>query len=253
MRSHMLLALLAILPLLGCRERTAPVVADAPAPRPETRQMLTDSPWTWAYFSEAGAVPAVVDGVPGRPHLVTEYRVTKVVPVTGTPGVAVRPGTTLVRVEVAARLAPGGGPAPLFQGVPRHHEYTTGAQRVALAGSRAPLPAGDDTVAVLIPVRKTAAWWGMPADERLAYFQERAGRPGHTAIGAGYTDRVYRKLYHTRYAVDSTDHDFLTYFEFERRHESAFVDLLAALRDTARNPEWGFVDREYEIWMTRTK
>lgn len=250
-----LLVLLVLFAAVGCRDRGAPPpvpAAPAPVPTPEPRPMVTDSPWTWAYVFDAGAAPAVIERLAGRPHAVTEYRVDRVAAVTGTPGVVVRPGATLVRVEVAARLDVPGA-APLFQGVPRHHEYTTGAQRDALAGSRPPAPAGDDTVAVLIPVRKTAAWWGLPADERAAHFRERPDRPGHTAIGVGYADRIYRKLYHTRYAVDSTDHDFLTYFEFERRHAAAFGELLAALRDPARNPEWGFVDREYEIWMTKTK
>jgi len=30
-----------------------------------------------------------------------------------------------------------------------------------------------------------------------------------------------------------------------------FKTLLGELRDTARNPEWAYVDLEYEIWMTK--
>ena len=109
------------------------------------------------------------------------------------------------------------------------------------------------TVAVIIPIRKKAVWWAMPTDERMAYFQKKADKVGHTAIGAKYVDRIYRKLYHTRYAVESTDHDFITYFEFERKHIDDFKSLLGQLRDPQQNPEWGFVDREYEIWTTKTE
>jgi len=42
-----------------------------------------------------------------------------------------------------------------------------------------------------------------------------------------------------------------TYFEFDRKHTDGFKRLLAGLRDPERNPEWKYVDREYEIWMTK--
>jgi hypothetical protein len=93
----------------------------------------------------------------------------------------------------------------------------------------------------------------LPADERMAYFQKKGDKIGHTAIGAKYVERVYRKLYHTRYAVETTDHDFITYFEYERKHTEDFKSLLRRLRDSQENPEWTYVDREYEIWMTKTK
>jgi hypothetical protein len=212
---------------------------------------LADSAWTWVYVFDARDMAAVTPRLAGRPHATWEYRVDRVTAVRGEPGGKVAAGDTLVRVEVNA-VWPAGGPAPRFTGVVRHHDYTGRAERAALAGSRPP-PAAPGTVAVLIPVRKTAAWWALPADERAAHFRQRPGNPGHTAIGAGYVDRVYRKLYHTRYAVETTDHDFLTYFEFEPAHEPAFDALLAKLRDPAVSPEWGFVDREYEVRMTRTR
>src|SRR5207302_1738674 len=145
-----------------------------------------------------------------------------------------------------------GARALLFHGVPQHLQYTSGPQRDDLnRRARAELPPSKDTRAVLIPIRKSAAWWAMPHDQRHAYFQKRDGQLGHTAIGAAYVDKIYRKLYHTRYAVESADHDFVTYFEFAREHEGDFQALCAQLRDPRQNPEWNFVDREYEIWMTK--
>lgn len=214
--------------------------------------MASDSAWTWGSFFDAADSDKVTRELGGRPHSLTEYRVDRVKAVAGTPGVAIQPGAKLVRVEAAVRFEVG-RVKPLFTGVPQHLEYTSREQKDALATSRQPLPASDQTVAVLIPIRKSAAWWALPQDERAAHFHERDGKPGHTAIGAAYTDRIYRKLYHTRYAIESADHDFLTYFEFETAHAAAFEQLLTKLRDTGTNPEWGFVDREYEIWMTKTK
>jgi Chlorite dismutase len=185
--------------------------------------------------------------------------VDKIVAVRGKPGVSLKEGSKLVRVETASKLPPlGEARMPtillLFQGVPQHLEYTTKAQREDLTRrSRAELPPSKDTMAVIIPIRKTAAWWALPTDERLAYFQKKGDKVGHTAIGADSVERIYRKLYHTRYAVETTDHDFVTYFEFERKHEGDFKALCAKLRDPKQNPEWNFVDREYEIWMTKVE
>ena len=76
---------------------------------------------------------------------------------------------------------------------------------------------------------------------------------GHTAIGIRYVDRVFRKLYHSRYTDPPTPYDFLTYFEFNRSDQASFHMLLNELRDTGRNPEWSYVELEYEIWMTKTE
>lgn len=211
-----------------------------------------DSPWTWVYVFDARHATAVEAALGDRPRVVTAYRVDRVAAVRGGPPAAIAPGTDVVRLEVAARW-PEGVPPPLFRGVVRHQDYTGRAEREALAGSRPPLDPGPDTVAVLILVRKSAAWWTLPADDRAAHFRHRPGGGGHTTVGVRYADRVYRRLYHTRYAVDTADHDFLTYFEFARSDAGAFGDLLAGLRDPAVNPEWGYVDREYEVWMTRTR
>src|SRR5262249_20964725 len=165
------------------------------------------------------------------------------------------PGSTLVRVETAAKLAPSGGAKTgtlLLQGVPQHLEYMSRAQREKL-GSRPEFPPSKDTVAVIIPIRKSAAWRALAHDERGIHFRQTEGKKGHTAIGASYVDRIHRKLYHTRYAVETRDHDFITYFEFERAQTDDFKRLLAALRDTEQNPEWKYVDREYEIWMTKVE
>jgi hypothetical protein len=214
--------------------------------------MATDSAWSWGYFFAAPDT-ASVKGLSGdRKQALTLYRVDKIVAIRGEAGVSLTPGSTLVRVETAARLPATGanGPKLLLQGVPQHLEYMSRAQRDKLS-SRPEFPASKDTVAVVIPIRKSADWWALAHDERTVHFQKTEGKKGHSAIGAGYVDRIHRKLYHTRYAVETRDHDFITYFEFDRAHVDDFKRLLTALRDTEQNPEWKYVDREYEIWMTK--
>ncbi len=214
-----------------------------------------ESAWTWGYFLATADKASVAGLFSGRQQSLALYRVDEIVPIRDKPGVSIKPGSTIVRVETAARLVSPNEPKTptlLFQGVPQHLHYTSRVQRDDLASrSRAELPPSADTVAVVIPIRKSAAWWALPDDERRAHFQKSGEHPGHTAIGANYVDRIYRKLYHTRYAVESTDHDFITYFEFERKNTEDFKRLLVQLRDPKQNPEWNFVDREYEIWMTK--
>jgi hypothetical protein len=226
------------------QNRAKPPEAGAP--------LAKDSAWTWGYFFAAPDKASVEGLSGGRKQSLTLYRVDKIVAIRGDAGVNIKPGSTMVRMETAAKLPATGekGPKLLLQGVPQHLEYMSRAQRDKLS-SRPEFPASKDTVAVVIPIRKSAAWWALAHDERSIYFQKTEGKQGHTAIGAAYVDRIHRKLYHTRYAVETRDHDFITYFEFDRAHTDDFKRLLAALRDPEQNPEWKYVDREYEIWMTK--
>jgi hypothetical protein len=250
---------------LGCDNTTETPTADAKAGASgtggqvakgqQTPLMVKESAWTWAYFFAAPDQASVKKLFGERKQSLSLYKVEKVVAIRGRLGVDVKPGSTIVRVETAAKLAAAAEvkmPTLLLHGVPQHLQYTSKEQRDDLAkSSRVELPPSKDTVAVIIPIRKSAAWWALPHDERQAHFQKKGDKIGHTAIGAKYAKRIYRKLYHTRYAVETTDHDFITYFEFERSHTEDFTRLLQQLRDPEQNPEWGFVDREYEIWTAK--
>jgi hypothetical protein len=255
------LLLIAALATLGCNGSTEPAREEADkndqrqaAKRAEGNDpMAKDSAWTWGYFFAAPDKASVEKLSGGRKQSLTLYRVDHIVAVRGEAGVTLKPGSTLVRIETAAKLAvPAGANSPtlLLQGVPQHLEYMSRAQRDKLS-SRPEFRPSKDTVAVIIPIRKSDAWWALAHDERSIHFQQTEGKKGHTAIGADYVDRIHRKLYHTRYAVETRDHDFITYFEFERAQTDDFKRLLAGLRDTEKNPEWKYVDREYEIWMTK--
>jgi hypothetical protein len=189
----------------------------------------------------------------------SQYRIDELIPIIGTPPTGLAPGYRLVRLErdtsiPLAEEAWSSDKASLiiFRGVTQHLHYTSDSQNQELkARSRSEFEPSGETRAVLIPVGKSPDWWQLPQDRREAHFQTRATQPGHTAIGIRYVDRVFRKLYHSRYLNPPAPYDFLTYFEFSRADQDDFKRLLAELRDTAHNPEWVHVALEYEIWLTK--
>lgn len=197
----------------------------------------------------AAPEPAVLEAAAKSGVRVDRYRVEDVVAVAGERPPDPRAGWRLVRWEAPHPVA---STAPVaYLGVTRHLEYTSAEQVAELSASRGEFPAGADTRAVLIPIRKRAEWWALPQDRRQEHFRASGARPGHTRIGQAYVERVYRKLYHARYLTPDAPFDFLTYFEFARGDEPLFRELLAKLRNRDTNPEWSFVDREFEVWMTK--
>jgi hypothetical protein len=159
----------------------------------------------------------------------------------------------MARVESLNEIAfpPGNTRRTVFRGVTQHLQYTTDLQRNELdRQSRSELSPSENTIAVLIPIRKSGEWWELSQDQRQAHFQ-RADKEGHTEIGLRYVDRIFRKLYHSRYLDPNANYDFLTYFEFYNRHANDFRKLLMELRNASGNPEWNYVDLEYEIWMNK--
>jgi chlorite dismutase len=170
--------------------------------------------------------------------------VNRVAEVRGALPSAVEPGRQLWRLEAAGRLPVPDAP---FIAATTHAVYTDSATRTELARISAP---ESGPLAVLIPICKTAEWWALGREQRQALIMEGAPH-GHLEIGRRYAARIYRRLYQARY-VPGSEWDFLTYFEFAAEEKAAFDDLLAELRDTEQNPEWSFVNREAEIWMTRS-
>jgi chlorite dismutase len=63
---------------------------------------------------------------------------------------------------------------------------------------------GRSPYAIVIPIRKSAEWWGLDQEKRAAMMQE------HTEATLPYLKTVKRKLYHSS-GLD--DIDFITYFE----------------------------------------
>lgn len=214
---------------------------------------------TWVQFlaspDEAG-LQALTLGQGGR---LSHYQIQDIIPVRGSTPVDLGADWTMLRLETAmpiTRFEEGWAPSTSsiipFQGVTTHLQYTSHSQRQELdRRSAGELEPSEQTIAVLIPIGKTAAWWALAQDQRQAQFQSTRTEKGHTVIGLAYADRVFRKLYHSRYLKAGLSYDFLTYFEFQERDTEAFKALLTELRDPRDNPEWAYVDFEFEIWMTK--
>ena len=175
---------------------------------------------------------------------VDRYRIEAVRTVRGAPLTGIEPGSKFVRLESITELPAGGG--DLF-GVTQHLVYTRAAERPDLVTH--PLP-GQDAVCVVIPLTRSEAWWQLALDERDAMFRGAGTRPGHVAVGLAFARIILRKLYHGR-PLPGAGWDFVTYFEFAPAHRPQFEALLAGLRDPEKNPEWNYIERESEIWLSR--
>jgi chlorite dismutase len=132
----------------------------------------------------------------------------------------------------------------VLQGFTSNIRYATAAEAAQLRKMQEGLGRAESTQAVLIPIRKSAAWWAMAQDERRAIFEETSQ---HTAIGLEYLPAIARRLHHSRDLGEPFD--FLTWFEFAPQHTKAFDELLVRLRATR---EWEFVEREVEIRVERS-
>jgi hypothetical protein len=111
--------------------------------------------------------------------------------------------------------------------------------------------------AIILPMRKTAAWWAMPDLERHRFFyphhDPKSGRcvAGHAALGRDAAQHIYRRLYHNPLGPGRPgEWDFVTYFECEDADLPLFDDTLNAMRDVGRNPEWQYVE-EGPMWRGR--
>jgi chlorite dismutase len=131
-----------------------------------------------------------------------------------------------------------------LSGTTSHLRYTTATEARQLTAVQPPLARPAATCAALIPIRKSAAWWRMPQDERRAIYEERSH---HTSIGLEYLPRIARRLHHCRDL--GQPFDFLTWFEFAPEDAPAFDELLVRLR---ASEEWRFVEAETEVRLHRT-
>jgi hypothetical protein len=199
----------------------------------------------WVLFA-AGVRDAVVpDGA-----RLTRYTIERCHAVTGlAPAIGPGDAGVMLRIESSEPVQlPGIDPGHLFRGTAQHLNYTAAPQRADLeARSRQPIEA-PGTVCVMIPIAKSSAWWQLPVEERTAAFQRSAQHHQHAAIGAPYVERIYRGG-----PESPIPYDFVTYFEFPESETQAFQDLLTGLRDTKLNPEWAYVEHEFEVWMRRER
>lgn len=121
--------------------------------------------------------------------------------------------------------------------------YAEKAEREKLAAVQSELGRPSASLAALIPIRKTVAWWNMAQDERRKIFETQSH---HTETGLLYLPAVARKLYHCRDI--GQPFDFLTWFEYAPEYSDKFEELVESLR---RTEEWKYVDWEIDIRLTR--
>jgi hypothetical protein len=127
----------------------------------------------------------------------------------------------------------------ILRGTRSHLRYVERHERTRLDELSPPLGRPEVTRAALIPIRKSAAWWDLPQDERRAIFELRSR---HIADSMKYLPAVARRLHHGRDLGEPFD--FLTWFEYAPEHASLFEDVVGMLRATE---EWNFVEREVDI------
>jgi hypothetical protein len=167
-----------------------------------------------------------------------EWRVERIVAIRGEPLPAC---ARVARVE--GQHVDRGIAAWSLHGVRTHERYTERAERDRLAAVQPPLGRAACTRAALIPITKSETWWDLAQDERRAVLETRSH---HVTTGLQYLPAIARRLYHGREI--GSEFDFLTWFEFEPRHEIAFDELTAILR---ASEEWRYVEREVEVRVSR--
>ena len=138
------------------------------------------------------------------------------------------------------------GAAWSLRGITSNERYVTRTEKTALVARQEGLGRAQATCAALIPIRKNAAWWALPQDERRQILEEQSQ---HVAIGLKYLPAIARRLHHCRDLGGNEPFDFITWFEFSPADSAAFDKLLAALR---ASPEWQYVDREVDIRLVQT-
>jgi hypothetical protein len=111
--------------------------------------------------------------------------------------------------------------------------------------------------AIVVPIRKTAAWWRKSALERHSYFYPHVDHTsatpvkGHALAAEKGIPSLFRRVYHNPDGYERPgEYDFVTYFECEDESMPIFDQVLTSLRDTQQNPEWRYVE-EGPMWRGR--
>jgi hypothetical protein len=167
----------------------------------------------------------------------------------------------LVRYEerLRALIEPRGGTVETLAGVQRPRSYTSHAMtQFAYAPAVAPRPGTACPMGVVTPQNKSAAWWAMDWMHRESFFlprydaHERLVAKGHALAAAAGIPYIIRRNVHAPdgYGREGS-YDFVPYFEFAEEHVPLFRAVMAALRDTAQNPEWAYVREGPEWWGRR--
>jgi hypothetical protein len=218
-----------------------------------------------------------VDGPPGEDaRRRGRYQLLRAIPELGLardiddPGIA--RADALVRLECAAPqpldtfagalralIEARGGSIYERSGVAKPRSYTSHAMaQYAYAHALAPASGRRHALGVVTPQNKTREWWSMDWMRRESFFLPRydaGGRivaKGHALASAAGVPCINRRLvHHPRGYGLGEGYDFIGYFEFAEADAPVFRQVMAALRDTAQNPEWDYVREGPEWWGRR--
>ena len=111
-----------------------------------------------------------------------------------------------------------------FNGMTKKANYAPNFPDETKAALKTPADPGAKPYAVVIPIRKDAAWWLLNQETRTRLMKE------HTDAALPYLKTVKRKLYHSN-GLD--DFDFITYFETDNLAD--FNNLILALQQVKEN------------------
>jgi chlorite dismutase len=131
----------------------------------------------------------------------------------------------------------------VLRGVTSYERYVNKAERQALTVIQPVIGRPEATCVAMIPIRKTAAWWALPQDERRAILEERSH---HIQTGLQYLPAIARRLHHG-YELGEP-FDFVTWLEYAPADAAAFEQLIAKLR---QSEEWRYIEREIDIRLLR--
>ena len=190
----------------------------------------------------------------------------------GIPHPAVMDADALIRLEgesseplleyedgLRALLEDVGGSVETLSGVQRPRSYTSHAMtQYAYARAQQPGPGAAHPLGVVTPMNKNARWWGLDWMHRESFFLPRYDAnenmviKGHALAADAGISCITRRLVHAPdgYGQDGS-YDFVGYFEFAESDAATFSAVMAALRDTEQNPEWGYISEGPEWWGRR--
>ncbi|WP_447977440.1 chlorite dismutase family protein [Candidatus Nitrospira bockiana] len=115
-------------------------------------------------------------------------------------------------------------PVYTFNGVTKKANYIPAFSDDLKAALKTPPDPGPKTYAIVIPIRKDAAWWLLDKETRTSLMKE------HTDATVAYLKTVRRKLYHS---TGLDDFDFITYFETSNLMD--FHSLVLGLQQVKEN------------------
>ncbi len=121
--------------------------------------------------------------------------------------------------------------AGVMHGLTKKPNYAPGFPEQMKADLKTVSEPGEKPYAIVIPIRKSAEWWGLGQERRAAMMQE------HTEATLPYLKTVKRKLYHSS-GLD--DLDFITYFETSKLEDfHSLVLSLEKVKEFHYTPRFG--------------